>query len=154
MKLEAQLRILEREAAANGLSPVVIRQSVNPVLLAFARGLKHGQYYVIQNASGDWLLTTIARRDDPTEEKTVLYAFPTPKAAIVWQSDGSSPLPSAAIPVTHLLFQLFALEAVDSIIFLDNPRGVNSGKEITRSELRASIQKQLQKLSSLPPDIA
>lgn len=152
MQLEAQLRILRRSAANNGLSPEVMRQAVNPVLLAFARTLKHRQYHILQNSRGDWLLTTLARVDDPTREKTVIYAFATEKAAIDWQNPAPNPLPTVEIPVTHLIFQLIALERVDSLIFLETPR--DRGREILRSDLQASIQKQLQKLRSIPPDIA
>jgi hypothetical protein len=154
MKLDAQLRLLDREAPANGLSPVVMRQAVNPVLTVFARTLKHLNYYILQNSRGDWLITTLARRDDPNEEKTVLYAFATEKAAIASRGPVPDPLPVTAIPVTHLLFQLLALETVDSMIFLDNPHRPNTGKEIARSELRASIQEQLRQLPSPPTDIA
>ncbi|MEG3438660.1 hypothetical protein V0288_16120 [Pannus brasiliensis CCIBt3594] len=154
MQLEAQLRILGRSAAENGLSPEVMRQAVNPVLLAFARTLKHRQYHLLQSSRGDWLLTTLARADDPTREKTVIYAFATKKAAIDWQTPAPDPLPTLEIPVTHLLFQLLALDRVDSIIFLDNPRDRDRGREIPRSDLQATIQKQLRKLRSIPPDIA
>jgi hypothetical protein len=154
MKLKAQLQILSREAVNYGLAPVVMQEAVNPVLENFARQLKHLQYYVIQNADGDWLLTTLAHRDNPQQEKTVIYAFATEKTALSGQNIEDSPLSTLVIPVTHLLFQLFALEGVDSIIFLENSHNLSTGKEISRAELKANIQKQLPKLSAIPPNIA
>ncbi|MDJ0527805.1 MAG: hypothetical protein PX634_21300, partial [Microcystis sp. M53600_WE12] len=118
MKLKAQLHILSRDAVNYGLAPVVMEEAVNPVLAAMARQLKHLQYYVVQNSQGDWLLTTLAHRRQPQQEKRVIYAFATEKMAISAQNTPNSPLSTLLIPVTHLLFQLFALEKVDSIIFL------------------------------------
>jgi len=69
MKLKAQLHILSREAVNYGLATVVMEEAVNPVLAAFARQLKHLQYYVVQNSQGDWLLTTLAHRQPPQQEK-------------------------------------------------------------------------------------
>ncbi|TRV66332.1 MAG: hypothetical protein EWV53_00965, partial [Microcystis panniformis Mp_MB_F_20051200_S9] len=120
MKLKAQLHILSREAVNYGLATVVMDEAVNPVLAAFARQLKHLQYYVVQNSQGDWLLTTLAHRQQPQQEKRVIYAFATEKMAISAQNTANSPLSTLLIPVTHLLFQLFAVEKVDSIIFLEN----------------------------------
>jgi hypothetical protein len=154
MKLKAQLQLLSRQAVDNGLAPVVMQTAVNPVLEAFSQQLKHLQYYVIQNARGDWLLTTLVRRDNPQEEKTVIYAFATEKMAISWQNTDDSLRGTLVIPVTHLLFQLFALEGVDSLIFLENSHNLHKGKEISRHELKANIQKQLQKLTAIPPNIA
>jgi hypothetical protein len=154
MKLKAQLQILSREAVNYGLATVVMQQAVNPVLEAFARQLKHLQYYVIQNSGGDWLLTTLAHRDQPQQEKTVIYAFATEKMALYEQNSPNSPLSTLVIPVTHLLFQLFALEGVDSIIFMENAYTPHKGKEISRTELKANIQKQLQRLAAIPPNIA
>lgn len=154
MKLKAQLQLLSRQAVNNGLEPVVMQTAVNPVLDAFSQQLKHLQYYILQNAGGDWLMTTLARRDNPQEEKTVIYAFATEKMAISWQNTSNSPLGILLIPVTHLLFQLFALEGVDSIIFIENSHHLHTGKEISRHELKTNIQKQLQKLAPIPPHIA
>jgi hypothetical protein len=154
MQLDAQLQILSESALSNGVSPLVMRQAINPVLIAFAHTLKHLQYHVIQNSHGDWLLTTLAHRDNPKREKTVFYAFSTAQAAIAWQNPAASSLSTVIVPVTHLLFQLFALEQVDSIIFMENPSDRVTGTEITRKALQATIQKHLQNLRSFPPDIA
>jgi len=56
--------------------------------------------------------------------------------------------------VTHLLFQLFAVEKVDSIIFLENAHTAQTGKEISRIQLKANIEKQLQKLGTIPANLA
>ena len=153
MKLKAQLHILSRDAVNYGLATVVMEEAVNPVLAAVARQLKHLQYYVVQNSQGDWLLTTLAHRQQP-QQKRVIYAFATEKMAISAQNTPNSPLSTLLIPVTHLLFQLFALEKVDSIIFLENAHTAQTGKEITRTELRANIEKQLQKLATIPANLA
>jgi len=56
--------------------------------------------------------------------------------------------------LTHLLFQLFAVEKVDSIIFLENAHTAQTGKEISRIQLKANIEKQLQKLGTIPANLA
>ncbi|MFY7931884.1 MAG: hypothetical protein ACOVO7_04450, partial [Microcystis aeruginosa] len=102
MKLKAQLHILSREAVNYGLATVVMEEAVNPVLAAVARQLKHLQYYVIQNSQGDWLLTTLAHRQQPQQEKRVIYAFATEKMSLSAQNTANSPLSTLLIPVTHL----------------------------------------------------
>jgi hypothetical protein len=74
--------------------------------------------------------------------------------AISAQNTPNSPLSTHLIPVTHLLFQLFALDRVDSIIFLENAHTAQTGKEITRTQLKANIEKQLQKLGTIPANLA
>jgi len=76
------------------------------------------------------------------------------KMALSAQNTPDSPLSTRLIPVTHLLFQLFALEKVDSIIFLENAHTAQTGKEISRTQLKANIEKQLQKLAAIPPHLA
>ena len=59
------------------------------------------------------------------------------------------------VPVTHILFQLMALEPVDSILFLEVPGMGDNGVEIRRDQLQQLIQQQLQQnQSQIPPDIA
>ena len=66
------------------------------------------------------------------------------------------------MPVTHILFQLVALETVDSIVFFETPGNLSNGIEIRREDIQNLIQVQLKQNSSavivspsqLPPDIA
>jgi hypothetical protein len=62
------------------------------------------------------------------------------------------------VPVTHILFQLVAVDAIDSVIFFETPGNTTIGTEIQREEAQALIQAYLQQLQSapthLPPDIA
>jgi hypothetical protein len=63
------------------------------------------------------------------------------------------------VPVTHILFQMLALEGVYSTIFFETPGNLAIGTEISRAELNDLIQNHLQEqqiapASSLPPDIA
>ncbi|MDB9446989.1 hypothetical protein PN447_11825, partial [Anabaena sp. CS-542/02] len=48
------------------------------------------------------------------------------------------------VPVTHILFQLLALEPVDSIVFLETPGQTTHTVEIQRSELQNILQNQMQ----------
>lgn len=61
------------------------------------------------------------------------------------------------VPVTHILFQMLAMDGVDSTIFFEVPEDSSIGTEIQRQDLNHLIQVHLQsQLSepSLPPDIA
>ncbi len=142
MKLKKQLQALVNDAPLYGVSATVMEKGVNPVLKACANELKHPKYHILQNSQGDWLLTTIALRERPEQEKTVLYAFPDAQDAKRFQ--GNPKLTTKVMPVTHLLFRLFALEQIDSIIFLDTPGNLERGVEVARSRLQESIEQQLQ----------
>jgi hypothetical protein len=55
------------------------------------------------------------------------------------------------------LFQLVALEPVDSIVFLETPGKTTHTVEIRRTDLEKLMQKQLRQQRSpkqIPPDIA
>ena len=61
------------------------------------------------------------------------------------------------MPVTHILFQLVALQNVDSIIFLENPGEATTGYEINPQDIRKLIQVHIKPQSlynQIPPDIA
>ncbi|MDB9447492.1 hypothetical protein PN447_14445, partial [Anabaena sp. CS-542/02] len=61
------------------------------------------------------------------------------------------------VPVTHILFQLLALEPVDSIVFLETPGQTTHTVEIQRSELQNILQNQMKQheiSKQIPPDIA
>jgi hypothetical protein len=91
-------------------------------------------------------------------EKRVVYAFPTIQDVSLISTAGLDPqMLTKIVPVTHILFQLVALEPVDSIVFLETPGQTTHTFEVRRSELEKLMQQQLRKIRSpkhIPPDIA
>ena len=150
MNLDRQLKLLVDEASQYGVPPQVMEQAVTPVLKGFATQLQHSEYYILQTLEGDWVLTTLSRRSQPKQEKKVIYAFSTLKDAANFQGTSDPHIMAMSVPVTHLLFQLFSLEPVDSIIFMETPGNLTAGTEIYRAELQKLIQRQLQQLDSFP----
>ncbi len=147
MNLEQQLQILVDQAPQDGVTPDVIAKAVNPVLKTFATQLKHNDYFAYQSSQGSWQLTTLSNRRDPLLQKKVIYAFSTAEdAALSEEMSGDRPDPDLTvqhIPVTHILFQLFALKQLDSIVFLETSGDLNAGTEVHRKDLQGAIQKQL-----------
>jgi hypothetical protein len=152
MKLDQQLQILIEEASGQGVPSWVMEKAVVPILKAFASQLQHLEYYVLQSRDRDWIITTLSNIEKPEQEKQVIYAFSSSEDAVNSQGNSDLEIAIASIPVTHLLFQLFALDGVDSIIFLETPGNLEKGVEIFRASLQNSIQKQLQQLA--PPPIS
>lgn len=157
MDLQAQIQLLIDNAPQDGVTPQLVT-AIAPVLSTIAQKLRHSQYYILQNLEGSWVLTTLSNRANPQTEKRVIYAFPTLQDVPGNSSAGLDPqLIAAPIPVTHILFQLVAMEPVDSIVFFETPGITNNGVEIRRADLENLIQQQLQpnrKNSRVPPDIA
>lgn len=149
MKLKKQLQILINEAPDYGVSSLAMEKGVIPILKGFAQQLKHPNYYLLTSSQEEWILTTICHRENPQQEKTVVYAFSTPDAAAKFQGVSSTQINTIAIPTTHLLFQLFAIEQIDSIIFMDRGDNLSRGTEIPRQTVKDSIQKQLRELKNL-----
>jgi len=162
MDLNQQIQLLIDSAPQDGLMPKVVK-AIEPALKLLATQLKHSQYYVVQTTDGNWVMTTLRNRTQPTLEKKVVYAFPT------FQDIASGPysfqdphLIALAIPVTHILFQMMAIEAIDSTVFFETPGDPTSGTEVRRADLQNLIDIQLRQNPSLldsqsdelPPDIA
>jgi hypothetical protein len=148
MKLKKQLQILINEAPNYGVSSVAMEKGVIPVLQGFAQHLKHAQYFIVTNSLGEWVLTTLRHREATDKEKTVVYAFINPQTAAQFQGISTTDVNTTAIPTTHLLFQLFSLKQVDSIIFMDRGNNLYRGTEIFREQVQISIKKQLQQLTT------
>lgn len=153
MKLDEQLKILTDDAPKYNVPPIVIERAIAPVLRLLAMGLKNYEYYILQNMAEDWILTTLVN-PQLKQEKTVIYAFANAKDAAVANQSDSADIFAAPILVTHLLFRLFSLQEVDSVIFLDNSANLNTGVEIKRDRLVTLIQQQMQQLGKAPPNIA
>ncbi len=150
MNLDRQIQLLIDDAPKDGITPQLIK-AIAPGLKQLAAKLRYEEYYIIQSLDADWLVTTITNRK---LEKRVIYAFPTLHDSF---APSSAELIALAIPVTHILFQLVALETVDSIIFLEIPGETNTGYEVKRQDIQKLIQVQIKPTSpfnQIPPDIA
>lgn len=157
MDLDAQIQFLIDNAPHDGITPQLIA-AIAPALSAIAQKLRYPQYYILQSLKKDWVLTTLSNRANPKLEKRVIYAFPTLQDVSLISSAGLDPqLMATAIPVINILFQLVALEPVDSIVFFETPGTTTNAIEVLRSELQNLVQQKLQQNKShqrIPPDIA
>jgi hypothetical protein len=157
MDLDAQIQLLIDNAPLDGVTPRLVTAIV-PTLRAIAQKLRYPQYYILENVKSGWVLTTLSNRTKPELEKRVIYAFPRLQDAALSSPAGTDPqIVATPMPVTHLLFQLAALETVDSIIFLETPGTTNNAIEVQRAELQTLMQQSLQKHRSqkqVPPNIA
>ncbi|NDJ21270.1 hypothetical protein GS682_06370 [Nostoc sp. B(2019)] len=157
MDLKAQIQLLIDNAPDDGITPQLIA-AIAPALSAIAQKLRYPQYYILQSLKEDWVLTTLSNRTNPKLEKRVIYAFPTLQDVSLISSAGLDPqLIPTAIPVINILFQLVALEPVDSIIFFETPGTTTNAIEVPRTDLQNLVQQKLQQNKSqrsIPPDIA
>ena len=150
MELEQQLQILIDEAAQYGIAPTIMQQAIAPVFARIARQLQHLEYYVLQNLQEDWVISVIG---DGKGEKKVIYAFTTVRDAKNFNSDRKSDIIAISLPVVQILFRLFSVQQIESIIFFEQA-GTSSGVELKRRDLQNSLQQQLQQLKTTPPDLA
>ncbi len=157
MDLERQIQLLIDNAPQDGITPNLVT-AISPVLSAIAQRLRHSQYYILQNSESEWVLTTLSNRANPGLEKHVIYAFSTIQDVSLIPSAGLDPqIVAKPLPVTHILFQLVALEPVDSIVFLETPGQTTHTLEVQRDELQKLMQRQVkqqQKPKQVPPNIA
>ncbi len=152
--LDQQIQSLIDDAPNDGVTPGLIK-AIAPGLKQLALNLRHEQYYIVQSLDSDWLVTTI--RNSQNIEKRVIYAFPTLQDSATSSAHFKDQLVALPMPVTHILFQLVALQSVDSIIFLENPGEANTGYEVKRQDIQKLIQTQIKSKSpfnQIPPDIA
>jgi len=153
MKLEQQLQEIANEAPEHGVPSEVVEKAIIPVLMSCAKQLQKLEYFVLQNLSGDWILTTLT---NPllNQEKKVIYAFISVQDAAKFQSQDDPDFIAVPITVIQLLFRLFSLQQVDSLIFLENSANLNQGQEIQREQLATSILSQIKQLKNNNSNIA
>lgn len=161
MDLAQQIQVLIDNAPPDGTTPKMV-EAIAPVLTLFASQLQHSDYHILQTLDQGWVLTTLSNRAQPDVEKNVIYAFPTLKDAADFQSSWDPQIIAVPVPVTHILFQMLAIDTVNSTVFFDTPGNLAAGTEVRREDLQRLIQTQLQQTqsaprsypSNLPPDIA
>lgn len=160
MDLNQQIQALIDSAPQDGATPRIVA-TIAPALKLLADSLRHPHYYILQTKQRDWVLTTLSNRAQPSLEKQVIYAYPTREDAMTGILIGKNP-PVIAEPVlvVNLLFQILALDKVDSIIFFEIPGNRDRGTEVRRQDVQNLIQSCLQEIlpvlqaDTLPPDIA
>jgi hypothetical protein len=157
--VDQQIKTLIDEAPQDGVTPILV-EAIAPVLQQIASQLRHPHYYIVQTLDHNWTVTTLAHQTQAGVEKRVIYAFPSLKDV----STGPYPMRdphiiALPVPTTHILFQMVALDMVDSIIFFETAGNTSVGTEIAREDVQAMVQQQLQgwqppQRDPLPPDIA
>ncbi len=161
--LDQQIEVLVRQAPQDGVTATLIA-AIAPLLKQTASQLTHPEYHVLQGEGEGWILATLSNRAQPEQEKSVIYAFPTEDDAQEYASgNNDSQTLVVSVPIIHILFQLIALQRVDSVIFYERPGVVVAATEIACDAFRRRVQARIEayqaELSSafrppLPPDIA
>jgi hypothetical protein len=153
--IDRQLQGLIKEAPQYNVSALVMEKAIVPILKLFIKELKHSEYFILQNQQGNWLLTTIRNNDNPPREKKVIYAFTTLQDALSNSVELSPNFTTISLSVTEVLFRLFSVGEIDSIIFMDNRGDRINGKEVDRQQLQNLIEAQIKaKFSQLPSNLA
>lgn len=153
MKLEQQLQEIVKEAPEHGVPLEVVEKAISPVLISFANQLQKLEYFVLQNLAGDWILTTLTN-PSINEDKAVIYAFVSVQDAFKFQGNDDPDLVAVPISIIQLLFRLFSLQQVDSLVFLENSENLTRGQEIKREQLADSIMFQIKQLKQPKSNIA
>jgi hypothetical protein len=155
MDIDQQLHDLIEGAPAEADLRQAIR-TVSPVIQSIAKQLKHSEYYILQSVNKQWLQATVAHKDNPTQPKKVIYAYPSLTAAAGDKLAKSNPgLMALPIPVARLLFQLPSIDPVDSLIFLETDSR-DQAVEVRRNDLKRLFQSQLTQSikPQVPPNMA
>ncbi len=156
--LDTQLQELIDDAPQDGVTPALI-EAIAPILKQLALQLRHPEYYIAQTLEQNWAVTFLDHETQSGLQKQIIYAFPNLKDV----SSGPYPMKdpqmiALPIPVIHILFQIVAMETVDSVVFFEVPGNTMVGTEVKREELQALIQAQLTQqfvpVNPIPPDFA
>ncbi len=147
MNLDYQLKILKSDAPKYGVPELVMSQAVNPILKEYGLKLRHPEYHVLQTQEGNWVVNTLSKRTQPELQKKVIYAFANIQDALSFSKTSENEATPIPMFVTHILFQLFATQQVDSIIFMITPDNVDQGAEISRLDLQNAIRSKLEEFA-------
>ena len=150
MDLDRQIQVLIDNAPKDGRTPQAM-SAIAPALKLLASQLRHPQYFVLQTLDEAWVLTTLSNRATPKREKCVIYAFPTLQDVTAGADALNDPdMMAVPVPVTHILFQMVAMNTVDSTVFFETPGNLSEGIELRREDLQNLIQSHLQQNFSAP----
>lgn len=154
MDLDQQIQALIEKAPRDGSTPQIL-QAIAPALVLIAQQLQHLEYSILQAVDQSWALVVLSNLKEPGREKKVIYAWTSLKDASQAAAAAGDRLRPVLLPVTHILFQMIALEGLDSIVFFESPGNQEVGTEIPREQVQNLINVYLQQYRSAPPpDIA
>jgi hypothetical protein len=154
MDLDQQIQALIEKAPRDGSTPQIL-QAIAPALVLIAQQLQHLEYSILQAVDQSWAIVVLSNLKEPGREKRVIYAWTSLKDASQAVAAGGDRLRPVLLPVTHILFQMIALEGLDSIVFFESPGNQEVGTEIPREQVQNLISVYLQQYRSAPPpDIA
>ncbi len=144
MNIDQQLQVLVNEAPNYGVPAPIMEHGVVPVLKIYAQQLDYQHYYLRQTLESN-LLVTILSDQENVKEKRVIYAFPSVEDAHRFH-DNKTDDPNVVaeeVSIGQILFQMFTMKEVDSIIFVDKPENYQQSKEIYCDKLQQAIQENL-----------
>jgi hypothetical protein len=154
MDLDQQIQALIEKAPRDGSTPQIL-QAIAPALVLIAQQLQHLEYSILQAVDQSWAIVVLSNLKEPGREKKVIYAWTSLKDASQAAAAAGDRLRPVLLPVTHILFQMIALEGLDSIVFFESPGNQEVGTEIPREQVQNLISVYLQQYRSAPPpDIA
>ena len=154
MDLDQQIQALIEKAPRDGSTPQIL-QAIAPALVLIAQQLQHLEYSILQAVDQSWAMVVLSNLKEPGREKRVIYAWTSLKDASQAAAAAGDRLRPVLLPVTHILFQMIALEGLDSIVFFESPGNQEVGTEIPREQVQNLINVYLQQYrSGPPPDIA
>ena len=149
--LNQQVEVLIQQAPGDDVTATLI-SLVGPLLKQVASQLKHLEYYVLQTRDGGWVVTTLGNRTQPDQEKAVVYAFPNIQDAQAFaETHKDAEVAPVALPVVEILFQLIALEKVESILFFELAGDRQQAAEVRRGDLQAQMQLIMRQQLQQPP---
>jgi secreted protein with Ig-like and vWFA domain len=96
-------------------------------------------------------MTILASKTHPELEKKVIYAFSREEDATKFQDTKDAKIVAQSFPVGQILFQMFTMKEVDSIVFIDDIEDAKKSTKINCSELQTAIQQQLKKIIPKQP---
>ncbi|NJR39352.1 MAG: hypothetical protein HC781_11710 [Leptolyngbyaceae cyanobacterium CSU_1_4] len=155
MDINQQIQMLVQQAPQYGASAREV-EAIAPALITVADRLKHPEYYVLQTLDQNWVMTVLHHPNESEVTKNVLSVFPTLEDAKTNANEfDNAHVIAVPVPVIHILFQMLAMEPLNSTIFFEQPREFNTGVEVTRTDLLELVQISLQTVRSrTPTDIA
>ena len=154
MDLDQQIQALIEKAPRDGSTPQIL-QAIAPALVLIAQQLQHLEYSILQAVDQSWAIVVLSNLKEPGREKRVIYAWTSLKDASQAAAAAGDRTRPVLLPVTHILFQMIALEGLDSIVFFESPGNQEVGTEIPREQVQNLISVYLQQYRAAPPpDIA